>query len=154
MEWGARALGNRSILADPRGFEIKDILNKKIKKRESFRPFAPIILQDHVKSWFNIDFEVPSMMEVHKINIEKKNIVPSIVHKDQTCRLQTVTKKNNKFIYNLISLFNEKNNVPMLLNTSFNENEPIVATPENALDTFLRTRIDALLLEDILIRRN
>ena len=76
------------------------------------------------------------------------------MHKDQTCRLQTVTKKNNKFIYNLISLFNEKNNVPMLLNTSFNENEPIVATPENALDTFLRTRIDALLLEDILIRRN
>lgn len=154
MEWGARALGNRSILADPRGFEIKDILNKKIKKRESFRPFAPIILQDHVKSWFNIDFEVPTMMEVHKINIEKKNIVPSIVHKDQTCRLQTLTKKNNKFIYNLISLFNEINNVPMLLNTSFNENEPIVATPEHALDTFLRTGIDALLLEDILIRRN
>ena len=86
--------------------------------------------------------------------MKKKNIVPSIVHKDQTCRLQTVTKKNNKFIYNLISLFNEKNNVPMLLNTSFNENEPIVATPENALDTFLRTRIDVLLLEDILIRRN
>lgn len=154
MEWGARALGNRSILADPRGDLIKDILNHKIKKRESFRPFAPMIIQEKLKEWFSVDFQLPTMMEVYKINNDKKNIVPSAVHKDQTCRIQTVNKKNNDFIYDLLKSFDDLTGVPMLLNTSFNENEPIVHTPENAIDTFLRTKMDALLLEDYLILRN
>ena len=154
MEWGARALGNRSILADARGKEMKDILNKKIKKRESFRPFAPIIMKNHIKDWFDINFEVPNMMEVHPIKDNKAGIIPSAVHKDGTCRLQTVNIENNKFLYNLLDAFNKKTNIPILLNTSFNENEPIVSTPENALNTFLRTKIDLLLLQDFLISRN
>ncbi len=153
LEWGARALGNRSIIADPRGKDIKNIINSKIKRRESFRPFAPIILKDHLKDWFDLDREVPSMMEVHKIRLIKKDIVPAVVHEDFTCRLQTVDKDNNEFIYNLLVKFNELTQVPILLNTSFNENEPIVCKPEEAVDTFLRTNMDALIIQDFLITR-
>ena len=153
VEWGARALGNRSIIADPRGEEIKDIMNRKIKRRESFRPFAPIILYEYLKDWFYIDREISTMMEVHKIKDEKKNIIPAVVHVDDTCRLQTLKENDNKFIYKLISEFNRQTEIPILLNTSFNENEPIVCKPEEAINTFIRTDMDALLLENYLLYR-
>lgn len=154
LEWGARALGNRSIIADPRGDQIKDKINSKIKRRESFRPFAPMILKNNLEDWFLIDREIPSMMEVHKIKDEKKNIIPAVVHKDNTCRLQTVTKDNNFFMNLLLEKFKELTNVPILLNTSFNENEPIVCKPKEAIDTFLRTNMDVLLIEDYILSRD
>ncbi len=153
LEWGARALGNRSIIADPRGSEIKEIINSKIKRRESFRPFAPIILSNYVKDWFNINRNINTMMEVHQIKKEKKDIIPAVVHKDETCRLQTLEEKDNYFMSKLISSFNEITNVPILLNTSFNENEPIVCKPQEAINTFLRTDMDALILQDFLLLR-
>ena len=154
LEWGARALGNRSIIADPRGKDIKNIMNNKIKRRESFRPFAPMILFESLTEWFNLDREVASMMEVHKIKKEKKDIIPAVVHHDESCRLQTVNRKDNKFIHELLFDFNNKTGVPILLNTSFNENEPIVCNPKEAIDTFLRTDMDALILENYIIIRN
>ena len=154
LEWGARALGNRSIIADPRGDQIKDKINLKIKRRESFRPFAPMILKKNLEDWFLVDREIPSMMEVHKIKDEQKNIIPAVVHKDDTCRLQTVTEDNNFFMNLLLEKFNELTNVPILLNTSFNENEPIVCKPKEAIDTFLRTNMDVLLIEDYVLSRN
>ena len=153
LEWGARALGNRSIIADPRGENIKNLINKKIKRRESFRPFAPIILSDFYKDWFLLDREIPTMMEVHKIKSNKKNIIPAVVHKDGTCRLQTINSKDNNFFYNLLYNFYEKTNVPILLNTSFNENEPIVCKPEEAIKTFIRVDMDILVLEDYILER-
>ncbi len=153
VEWGARALGNRSIVADPRGNEIKNILNSKIKRRESFRPFAPIILYEHLKNWFELEREISTMMEVHKVKKEKSTFIPAVVHIDQSCRLQTLNKHDNPFMHKLISLFYKKTNVPILLNTSFNENEPIVCKPEEAIKTFLRTEMDILLLEDYLLIR-
>ena len=153
MEWGARALGNRSILGDPRNKKMKDILNLKIKRRESFRPFAPSILQDCVKDWFDLKKEVPYMSEVY---LFKKNIhssLPAVTHVDGTGRLQTVSEKNNYRYYHLLRKFNELTNVPIILNTSFNENEPIVRTPSEAIECFLRTKMDALVLENWLILR-
>ena len=128
-------------------------MNRKIKRRETFRPFAPIILKEDLKDWFDIDREVSTMMEVHKIKGEKKNIIPAVVHVDDTCRLQTLKENDNKFIYKLISKFNQRTEIPILLNTSFNENEPIVCKPEEAIDTFIRTEMDALLLENYLLYR-
>jgi carbamoyltransferase len=154
LEWGARALGNRSIIADPRGKDVKDIINHKIKRRESFRPFAPMILLENLKEWFDLDREVASMMEVHKIKKEKKYIIPAVVHHDESCRLQTVNKEDNKFIHDLLSNFNNKTGVPILLNTSFNENEPIVCNPIEAIDTFVRTEMDALILENYILLRS
>ncbi len=153
MEWGARALGNRSILADARNPNIKDIINSKIKRRESFRPFAPAILLEFTKDWFEIDKEVPFMSEVYKILNTKKDILPGITHVDSTGRLQTVSKSNNEKFYNLIKKFYDKTNIPLLLNTSFNENEPIVQSPEEALDCFMRTNMDILVLENWIIFR-
>ena len=153
LEWGARALGNRSIIADPRGDEIKDLINKKIKRRESFRPFAPIVLSDFYKEWFLIDKEIPTMMEVHKIRPDKKNKIPAVVHKDETCRLQTINKKDNEFFYRLLYNFYKKTSIPILLNTSFNENEPIVCKPEEAVKTFMRVNMDILVLEDYILER-
>ena len=153
LEWGARALGNRSIIADPRGKDIKDMINKKIKRRESFRPFAPMVMYECVKDWFLTDKEIPSMMEVYKILDNKKTIIPAVVHKDDTCRLQTVKFENNEFIHSLLKNFNNKTGVPILLNTSFNENEPIVCKPEDAINTFLRVNMDALVLENFILLR-
>ncbi len=153
MEWGPRALGNRSIICDPRRTDMKEILNNKIKRRESFRPFAPSILREYVSDWFENDDDVPFMSQVYKIKKHKRHIIPSVCHVDGTGRLQTVTKKSNKKYYDLIFSFFEKTNVPMILNTSFNENEPIVCRPEEALDTFLRTKMDILVMEDWLIKR-
>ncbi len=153
LEWGARALGNRSIIADPRGDKIKDLINQKIKRRESFRPFAPIVLSDFYKEWFLVDKEIPTMMEVHKIKPNKKNMIPAVVHKDETCRLQTINKQDNEFFYRLLHDFYKKTSVPILLNTSFNENEPIVCKPEEAIKTFMRVNMDILILEDYILER-
>lgn len=154
MEWGPRALGNRSILCDPTRADMKDILNHKIKRRESFRPFAPSILRHAVKDWFETDYDVPFMLQVYQIKPEKRKYVPAITHVDGSGRLQTVTEKQNTLYFTLISEFQKITGIPMLLNTSFNENEPIVCRPHEALDCFLRTKMDALVLGHYMITRN
>jgi carbamoyltransferase len=154
MEWGPRALGNRSILGDPRRAEMKDILNLKIKRRESFRPFAPSILRGHVPEWFESDGDVPFMMQVFQIREEKRARIPAVTHVDGSGRLQTVTVESNARYFALIDAFLEITGVPMLLNTSFNENEPVVCNPAEALDCFLRTRMDVLVLGDFMVSRN
>ena len=146
MEWGPRALGNRSILCDPRRANIREILNLKIKRRESFRPFAPSILFDDVASWFEENHDVPFMMQVFKIIEDKQKEIPAVTHADGTGRLHTVKKESNSLYYMLINEFKKITGVPMILNTSFNENEPVVCRPEEALETFLRTKIDLLIL--------
>ena len=157
MEWGPRALGNRSILCDPRNSKMKSILNKKIKKRESFRPFAPSILQEKVKNWFDINKDnlpnVPFMMQVWQIRDEKQKLIPAVTHVDGSGRLQTVNEKENGKYYRLIKAFEDITDIPMILNTSFNENEPIVCKAREALNCFLRTEMDILVLEDYLLKR-
>ena len=153
MEWGPRALGNRSILGDPRRTDMKNILNLKIKRRESFRPFAPSILREAVPEWFELDGDVPFMMQVYPIRAEQRLRIPAVTHADGSGRLQTVTRETNHRYYQLIEAFREQTGVPMVLNTSFNENEPVVCKPEEALDCFLRTKMDVLVLGDWLIMR-
>jgi carbamoyltransferase len=152
-EFGPRALGGRSILADPRRTDAKEILNKKIKKRESFRPFAPSILKEYVDAYFDVNEEVPFMEKVFPVKKEMQALIPAVTHVDGTARLQTVDKHINPRYYLLIDKFREKTGVPMLLNTSFNENEPIVNSPVEALECFLRTNMDMLVLENCLIER-
>jgi carbamoyltransferase len=152
-EWGPRALGNRSILVDPRRPDMKEILNAKIKRRESFRPFAPAILREATGEWFETDAEVPFMQQVFPIREEKRPLLPAVTHADGTGRLQTVTEAQNPRYYRLIREFGRRTGVPVLLNTSFNENEPVVNRPEEALDCFLRTRMDLLVLGDHLVER-
>ncbi len=153
MEWGPRALGNRSILGDPRRSDMKDILNIKIKRRESFRPFAPSVLKEHVKDWFESDGDVPFMMKVFQIQAERRASIPAVTHVDGSGRLQTVTESSNPRYYRLIHSFFKKTGVPMVLNTSFNENEPVVCSPEEAMACFLRTNMDVLVLGSHLIKR-
>ena len=152
-EWGPRALGNRSILADARNPEIKDILNKKIKLRESFRPFAPAVLEEFANIYFDINYPSPFMLNVVNGKKIAKESVPAVVHVDNTCRVQTVSKSDNYHFYNLISEFNKLTGVPIILNTSFNENEPIVLNPDHAFDCFRRTSMDCLVLENWVITR-
>jgi carbamoyltransferase len=153
MEWGPRALGNRSIVCDPRRADMKEILNQKIKRRESFRPFAPSILRSDVAEWFETDDDVPFMSKVFTIREEKRPIVPAVTHVDGTGRLQTVDSEQNRLYWDLISAFRDLTKVPMVLNTSFNENEPIVCRPEEALDCFLRTNMDVLVMNEFFIER-
>jgi carbamoyltransferase len=153
MEWGPRALGNRSILGDPRRADMKEILNLKIKRRESFRPFAPSVLREAVPEWFELDGDVPFMMQVYQIRPERRPTIPAVTHVDGSGRLQTVGSDVNPRYHRLISAFWEQTGVPMVLNTSFNENEPVACRPEEALDCFLRTRMDVLVLGETLIRR-
>ena len=153
MEWGPRALGNRSILGDPRRADMKDILNLKIKRRESFRPFAPSILREAVPAWFEIDGDVPFMMQVYPIRAEKRAEIPAVTHVDGSGRLQTVERTTNPRYYRLIDAFRALTGVPMVLNTSFNENEPVVCKPEEALDCFLRTKMDVLVIGDWIVQR-
>ena len=153
MEFGPRALGNRSIVADPRRAEMKDVLNERIKKRESFRPFAPSILADHVDEYFEQNHPAPTMLMVYQIKPERRAEIPAVTHIDGSGRLQTVSRELNKRYYQLISEFYELTGVPMVLNTSFNENEPIVCTPRQAIDCFLKTRMDVLYLGNYCIRR-
>ncbi len=153
MEWGPRALGNRSIVCDPRRADMKDILNLKIKRRESFRPFAPSILEEETGNYFEIDYPDPFMLKVYKIRPEKRPTIPAVTHVDGTGRLQTVNRKVNPRYWRLISEFRKITGVPVVLNTSFNENEPIVCAPEEALDCFLRTKMDVLVLGNWVIAR-
>jgi carbamoyltransferase len=155
MEWGPRALGNRSIVCDPRRADMKGILNAKIKHRESFRPFAPSVLEEAVANWFEEDDAVPFMMQVFQIREEKRSLIPAVTHVDGSGRLQTVCRHTNPRYHRLIEAFRDLTGVPMVLNTSFNENEPIVCEPKEALDCFLRTRMDVLVMgERFLFRHN
>lgn len=153
MEWGPRALGNRSILGDPRRADMKDILNLKIKRRESFRPFAPSILREAVPDWFELDGDVPFMMQVFPIREARREEIPAVTHVDGSGRLQTVEMSTNGRYYRLIEAFRDQTGVPMVLNTSFNENEPVVCKPQEALDCFLRTKMDLLVIGDWLVSR-
>lgn len=152
-EFGPRALGGRSILADPRNNKAKELLNSKIKRRESFRPFAPSILKDHVADFFTKVEDVPFMEKVLPIKPERHKDIPAVTHVDGTGRLQTVMKEVSPRYYALIDAFRRKTGVPILLNTSFNENEPIVNTPAEALDCFLRTDMDMLVMENIVLEK-
>ncbi len=152
-EFGPRALGGRSIIADPRRTDAKEILNTKIKRRESFRPFAPSILKEYVADYFEITDEVPFMEKVYPIKKEKHAEIPAVTHVDGTGRLQTVDKSISPRYYGLIETFRKKTGIPILLNTSFNENEPIVNAPEEALACYLRTHMDMLVMENILLER-
>jgi carbamoyltransferase len=154
MEWGPRALGNRSILVDPRRAEMQDILNARIKRRESFRPFAPAILLDRVGEYFEQSYPDPFMVKVYKVRPEKRKEIPAVTHVDGTGRLQTVTRSENRRYHDLIEEFGRITGVPVLLNTSFNENEPIVCTPKEALDCFQRTQMDVLVLENALLQKD
>lgn len=150
-EFGPRALGHRSIIVDPTRTDAKELLNSKIKRRESFRPFAPSILEEYVSEYFEKVDKVPFMEKVYPIKPEKYKVIPAVTHVDGTGRLQTVSKGDR--YYDLISKFMEKSGVPILLNTSFNENEPIVNTPQEALNCYLRTEMDVLVLENFVVTR-
>ncbi len=152
-EFGPRALGNRSIIADPRNDQAKELLNLKIKRRESFRPFAPSILKEYVKDFFVYDDDVPFMEKVFPIKASRHKDIPAVTHVDGTGRLQSVDKEISPRYYNLIDAFRKKTDIPILLNTSFNENEPIVNTPAEAYACFHRTKMDVLVLENIVIER-
>jgi carbamoyltransferase len=153
MEWGPRALGNRSILCDPRRPDMKAILNHKIKRRESFRPFGPAILRERVGQWFETDSDVPFMLQVYPVRAEQRARIPAVTHVDGSGRLQTVSRRQNPAFHRLIETFEELTDVPIVLNTSFNENEPVVCRPAEAIDCFLRTRMDALVLGEHLVAR-
>jgi carbamoyltransferase len=153
MEWGPRALGDRSILADPRRADIREMLNAKIKRRESFRPFAPSVLRESVTDWFERDVDAPFMLEVIAVRPERRDQIPAVTHVDGTGRLQTVERAANPRFHALIAAFARLTGVPMVLNTSFNENEPVVCRPEEALDCFLRTNMDVLVLGNYWLRR-
>ena len=146
MEWGARALGNRSILADPRRSDMREIINTKIKFREKFRPFAPSILEQACNQYFTGAVPDPFMIQVYPVRADKQSVIPAVTHVDGSGRLQTVSRESNPLYWTLIRAFERRTGVPVLLNTSFNENEPIVHRPAEALDCFLRTRMDVLVL--------
>ncbi len=152
-EWGPRALGNRSIVVDPRRAEMKDVLNARIKRRESFRPFAPSILLERTADYFEQDYPVPFMLQVYRIRPERRAEIPAVAHVDGTGRLQTVSRAANPLYYRLIETFGARTGTPILLNTSFNENEPIVNAPGQAIDCFLRTRMDTLVVGKALLRK-
>ena len=153
MEWGPRALGNRSILADPRRADMKDVLNTRIKRRESFRPFCPSILAECAPDYFDGSYPDPFMITVYPVRTDKRAQIPAVTHVDGTGRLQTVTIENNPLYRQLLRAFQARTGVPVLLNTSFNENEPIVCRPREALDCFLRTKMDVLVLGRCFIQR-
>jgi carbamoyltransferase len=153
MEWGARALGNRSIVADPRRADMRDIINTKIKFREKFRPFAPSILEESLEEYFVRAVPDPFMIQVYPIRPEKRGVIPAVTHVDGSGRLQTVNRSTNALYWQLLKAFEKATGVPILLNTSFNENEPIVHKPDEALDCFLRTDMDVLVMESVVIEK-
>ncbi|MGE4070532.1 MAG: carbamoyltransferase [Lysobacterales bacterium] len=154
LEWGPRALGNRSILGDPRRADMKDIINSKIKRRESFRPFAPSILREHVAEWFAQDGDVPYMAMVFPIRPDKRELIPAVTHVDGTGRLQTVDAEMNPLYAALIRAVAARTGVPIVLNTSFNENEPVVCRPVEALQCMLRTEMDVVYLGRFAVSRD
>jgi carbamoyltransferase len=153
MEWGARSLGNRSIVADPRRADMRELLNSKIKLREKFRPFAPSVAEEALDEYFEGAVPDPFMLQVYPVRPEKHAAIPAVTHVDGSGRLQTVTARTNPTYYRLIKEFEALTGVPVVLNTSFNENEPIVDTPAQALDCFLRTRMDVIVLNNTMVRR-
>lgn len=154
MEWGPRALGNRSIVAHPGLPNMKDVLNARIKHREWFRPFAPSIMAEHQHEYFEHDHPSPFMLHVYKIRPQKREQLCAVNHVDDTGRLQTVARDENPLYYDLIAAFHRQTGIPVVLNTSFNENEPIVCAPEEAIDCFTRTRMDALAIGPFLVRKS
>ena len=154
MEFGPRALGHRSIVVDPRRPDMKDVLNARIKHREPFRPFAPSILAEAAGEWYEQDYASPFMVLVYKTRADRREKIPAVNHVDDTGRLQTVEERVEPRYYRLIKEFEQRTGVPIVLNTSFNENEPIVMTPEQATDTFLKTRMDLLVLGNHVVQRN
>lgn len=153
MEFGPRALGNRSIVVDSRRADMKDILNERIKKREPFRPFAPSILEEHTAAYFEQSHPAPTMLMVYQIKPERRAEIPAVTHVDGSGRLQTVSRTLNPRYYDLIGEFHKLTGVPVVLNTSFNENEPIVCTPREAINCFLKTRMDVLYVGNYAVRR-
>jgi carbamoyltransferase len=153
MEFGPRALGNRSILVDPRRAEMKDVLNARIKHREPFRPFAPSILEDATGEYFEDDYPSPYMLLTYPVKKDKRDVIPAPTHVDGTGRLQTVRRDQNPRYHDLIAAFGDLTGVPVLLNTSFNENEPICHTPREAVSTFCRTKMDVLVLGNLVAER-
>jgi len=148
-ESGRRALGNRSILADPRSDKMKDTINEKVKHRQWFRPFAPSILEERTSDWFEEDIKSPYMQFVVPFKRSVKEKVPAVIHFDGTARLQTVNKSHNRWYYNFLKKWEEKSGVPILLNTSFNDREPICETPRHAIECFLKTQIDCLYFPEV-----
>ncbi len=154
MEFGPRALGNRSILADARRANMKDILNQKIKHRETFRPFAPVIPVERANEFFEMDCEEsPFMLKVVPVRPSKRAVIPAVTHVDGTARVQTVSRNTQPLFWELITAFGQKTGVPILVNTSFNEQEPIVCTPEEALACYLKTKMDVLILGAYMVER-
>jgi carbamoyltransferase len=153
MEFGPRALGNRSIVVDPRRADMKEILNERIKKREPFRPFAPSILEERVGDYFEQTHPAPTMLMVYQVRAERRTEIPAVTHVDGSGRLQTVSRAVNPRYYQLIADFGALTGTPVVLNTSFNENEPVVCTPRHAIDCFLKTRMDVLYLGNHAVRR-
>jgi carbamoyltransferase len=154
MEFGPRALGARSILADPRHKEMKDVLNARIKFREPFRPFCPSVLAEATGKYFEIDYPSPFMVQAYKIRPEHRPSIPAVTHEDGTGRLQTVEREVNPLYWKLLKRFGEISGIPILINTSFNENEPIVNTPAQAIDCFLRTNMDGLSIGSFLVMKS
>ena len=154
MEWGARALGNRSILADPRRRDMRDIINARIKFREKFRPFAPSVAVEALHDYFVDAVHDPFMIQVYPVRPEKRAVIPAVTHVDGSGRLQSVSRESNPRYWALIQAFGRQTGVPVLLNTSFNENEPIVLTPDGALDCFLRTDMDVLVMGSLVLEKS
>lgn len=154
MEFGPRALGHRSILADPRNPKMKDIINEKVKNREPFRPFAPSVLEEASSDYFELFCPSPFMLLTAKVKEDKRSMIPAVTHVDGTARIQTVNKEDDLVYYNLIKKFAELTNVPVLLNTSFNiKGEPIVCTPAHAYECLKKTGIDLLVMENFIIEK-
>jgi carbamoyltransferase len=154
MEFGPRALGNRSLLADPRRPEMRNILNQKVKHREDFRPFAPSVMAEHADDWFETGKHTIShefMLFAPKVKPDRRDRIPAIVHQDGTARIQLVSRKSNPRFHELISAFHEKTGVPVVINTSFNDSEPIVCSPMDAIVTFRKSGIDALVMDDVVL---
>jgi carbamoyltransferase len=155
MEFGPRALGNRSILADPRHDDMKDIINLKVKHREAYRPFAPAILHERCREFFENDYTSPYMLLVYKVRPEKKHEIPAVVHADDTGRIQTVVRDDNPRYYDIIKEFEKLTGIPVILNTSFNvDGEPIVCSPDDAVRCFLGTQLDALVMDDYVVSKD
>jgi carbamoyltransferase len=154
MEFGPRALGNRSILADPRRSEMKDVLNRRIKFREPFRPFCPSLPTEATAAYFEVDCPSPFMVQAYKVKPDMQARIPAVTHQDGTGRLQTVDREVNPIYWKLLNRFGQLTGVPVLINTSFNENEPIVNTPDEALDCYLRTNMDALVIGPFFMQKH
>ena len=153
FEWGPRALGNRSIVCDPRSASMKDHLNQRIKHREGFRPFAPSVLEERTSDWFEMGGASPFMLMTCQVRKEQQTRVPAITHVDGTARQQTVSRATNPKYWGLIHAFERLTGVPILLNTSFNENEPVVNTPAEGISCFERNDMDALVLGPFLVKK-